>query len=258
MSRFGLLISKLTGIMNKDKEEVKESKIIQARIIVSTLSYNTSVWVVDENGKGHTPPVPDPVEEEFLVKPGDKVNGFEVLAITENFIEVNSVMEFTTGNSSTPRTQFIIEKGDSIDLNMYGVCDAVQKTSIKYVESVELTEGAANMDRRDDDYIVTKADWDISPMPEKNAQFTIKRKFSDADINRLKKGHLPEEMEDRWFFYYEDGKAYFHRSWSGNCIFIVAFNFKTNKHIVTVNRDENQYSNTDFDEDIETINDLLN
>lgn len=113
------------------------------------------------------------------------------------------------------------------------------------------------MDRRDD-YIVTKADWDISPMPEKSIQFTVKRSFSEEKIARIKKGHLPMEMEDRWFSYYEDGKAYYHRSWSGNCILIIEFNFKTNEHIVTVNRDENQYANTDINEDIDLLEDLLN
>jgi len=113
-------------------------------------------------------------------------------------------------------------------------------------------------DRRNEDYIVTKDDWDLMPMPQKNTQFTIKRKFTDAEITRLKKGHCPVEMEDRWFYYFEDGKVYFHRSWTGSCIYIVDFDFKTNRHIVTVNRDENQYSNTDIDEDKEMIFYLLN
>lgn len=108
------------------------------------------------------------------------------------------------------------------------------------------------------EYIVTKNDWDIMPMPEKNTTFKIKRKFSDTDIERLKKGHCPSEMEDKWFYYYEDGKVYYHRSWSGICVYIVELHLITNKHIVTVNRDENQYSNIDIDEDIETINCLLN
>ena len=108
-----------------------------------------------------------------------------------------------------------------------------------------------------EDYIVTKNDWDIMPMPEKNTQFTIKRKFSIDDINRLKKGHLPEEMEDRWFYYYEDDKVYIHRSWSGSCIYIVEINIKDDKRTVTVNRDENQYTNTDIDEDVETVYSLI-
>lgn len=226
-----------------DEKGIKSSGKLQARIIVSTLSYNNSIMIVDENGESHKPIVPDPVEEEFLVKSGDQVNGFEIVNVIENFIELKSYAEYTTDSDSTPNTQFVIQKGECINLKMYGVFDAVHKTVIRFVETVE--------------YIVTKADWNIEPMPEKNAQFTIKRKFTEEQIKRLKKGHIPEEMEDRWFYYYEDGKIYFHRSWSGNCIFIVEFNFKTNMHLVTVNRDENQYSNTDIDEDIELINELL-
>ncbi len=115
------------------------------------------------------------------------------------------------------------------------------------------------MDRNDerDNYIATKDDWNVEPMPKKNLKFTIKRKFSEEEINRIKKGHIPYDMDDRWFNYYEDGKGYYYRSWTGNCIFIVEFNFKTNKHVVTVNRDENQYNNTDLDEDIELINSLI-
>ena len=114
--------------------------------------------------------------------------------------------------------------------------------------------------------IATKEDWEITPMPEKNASFTIKRHFTDAELENLKAGHIPGEMEDRWFAYFEDNKLYIHRSWSGICIYIVEFKpgtkclFKCNadKHKVTVNRDENQYTCTDIPEDKEQVIELLN
>ena len=113
--------------------------------------------------------------------------------------------------------------------------------------------------------IATKEDWEIYPMPEKNTSFKIKRKFNAQEIENLKAGHIPEEMEDRWFSYFEDNKLYIHRSWSGNCIFIVEFDFRSgflskftgNKHRVTVNRDENQYNCDSIDEDIELLDELL-
>lgn len=111
---------------------------IQARIIVSILNYNNSVMIVDENGESHTLPIPDPVEEEFIVKQGDQVKGFEVLGILPNFIELKSFMEYTTGNDSRPGTHFVIEKGESINLNMYDVRDEVYRISIKYIERVEV------------------------------------------------------------------------------------------------------------------------
>ena len=31
----------------------------------------------------------------------------------------------------------------------------------------------------------------------------------------LKKGLIPQQMEDKWFIFYEDGWLHFHRSWTG-------------------------------------------
>lgn len=106
-------------------------------------------------------------------------------------------------------------------------------------------------------YIATKDDWNIDPMPEKTDTFILKRHFSKEEIANLRRGHIPDEMEDRWFCYYEDDKLYIHRSWSGICIYIVEFKSVFNRHKVTVNRDENQYGCTDVDEDIEQLNELL-
>lgn len=119
------------------KEEVKSSNELQARIFVSTLCYNNSVMIIDDNGQIQKQPIPDPVEEEIIVKQGDKVHGFEVLEILDNFIVLKSFLEYLDGNGSTPKTQFIIEKGECVNLNMYGVYDEVNKTSIKYIEPVE-------------------------------------------------------------------------------------------------------------------------
>ena len=81
--------------------------------------------------------------------------------------------------------------------------------------------------------------------------------FSKNEIDAMKQGHIPQEMEDRWFAYFEDGKLYIHRSWPGDCIYIVKFNFLTCIHIVTVNRDQNQYTCTNIKEDKDTLEYLL-
>lgn len=109
----------------------------------------------------------------------------------------------------------------------------------------------------DNRHNATKEDWETAPMPESNASFILKKKLKKDAINRLKHGHIPTEMEDRWFSYFEDNKLYIHRSWSGNCIYIVTFNTLTNRHKVIVNRDENQYACTDINEDKEELSELL-
>ncbi len=119
-------------------QKVNES--LQAEIILSELSYNNSVMILDENGEIHKQPMPDPVEEKLIVKQGDRVKGFEVLAVTANFIELSSSMEYTTANDATPRTHFFIEKGECINLNMYGVYDAVYRILISYIETVESSD----------------------------------------------------------------------------------------------------------------------
>ena len=86
--------------------------------------------------------------------------------------------------------------------------------------------------------------------------FIFDRPFSDKQMQTLRRGHIPQEMEDKWFWYMEGGRLYAHRSWTGNCIYIVEFS-ADGHHRVTVNRDPEQYSCTSVDEDIKTLNKLL-
>lgn len=135
---FKKLVDALKNRITKRKKETGALEGFQARIIVSTLSYSNLGVVADENGESHIPFVPAPVEEEFLVKNGEQVKGFEVSELTANFIVLKSSVEYTEDNASTPKTQFIIEKAGSINLRMCGVYDAVHRITIKYCEAVAL------------------------------------------------------------------------------------------------------------------------
>ena len=105
--------------------------------------------------------------------------------------------------------------------------------------------------------IAKKTDWETEEMPKERAHFRLLRHFTKEERENLKYGGIPQEMEDRWFWYYEDDTLYIHRSWTGTCIFIVHFHFLTNLHEVTVNRDENQYSSSGTKEDLDLLNSLL-
>ena len=55
-----------------------------------------------------------------------------------------------------------------------------------------------------------------------------------------------------------DGETlYAHRSWTGFCLYIIEFKPDDN-HLVTVNRNQEQYKNTDIGYDVKALNDLLN
>lgn len=105
--------------------------------------------------------------------------------------------------------------------------------------------------------IAKKSDWKITPMPTQNASFQIKRDFTKEQLNILIKGHIPQQMEDKWFWYYENDKLFAHRSWTGFCIYIIELNMTSGIHKVTVNRNPEQYKCVDIQEDSETLNRLL-
>lgn len=104
--------------------------------------------------------------------------------------------------------------------------------------------------------IARRGDWKTEPMPEQHETFVLTRSFSDAEMEALRRGNVPQEMEDKWFWYMEDRTLWAHRSWTGYCIFRIDFK-EDGAHTVTVNRDPEQYSGTSAEEDTELLNKLL-
>lgn len=102
-----------------------------------------------------------------------------------------------------------------------------------------------------------KGDWKTLDMPAENETFVLQRSFSEEQMTALRKGNIPEEMEDKWFWYMEGNTLYAHRSWTGFCVYIIEFSPDGNNK-VTVNRDSSQYTCTSVDEDRKTLNELLN
>ena len=111
-------------------------------------------------------------------------------------------------------------------------------------------------DNRSRKNIAHREDWKSEPMPDKHETFVLKRSFSDEEMKALRRGNIPEAMEDKWFWYMEGLTLFAHRSWTGYCIYQIDFKEDDN-HLVTVNRDPEQYKCTSIVEDIETLNKLL-
>lgn len=97
--------------------------------------------------------------------------------------------------------------------------------------------------------MVKKSDWKTIDMPAQTQQFTMEMHFTQSDVEQLKQGHIPEEMEDKWFLYYQDNQLYIHRSWTGICIYIVSILQESNSLVVTVNRNPEQYQETNVEKD---------
>ena len=96
--------------------------------------------------------------------------------------------------------------------------------------------------------IAKKSDWKTKSMPKAHRVIAIDIGFSPDEYEMLQKGIIPQQMEDKWFIYFEDNKLYCHRSWTGFCIYIAEFS--DNKiggsvENITINRDQEQYSEND-------------
>lgn len=106
--------------------------------------------------------------------------------------------------------------------------------------------------------IAVKSDWDTEDMPFSKAKFKLKRHFTEEEIRILKRGHIPQEQEDKWFWYCENDTLYAHRSWTGFCIYVIQLDFVSDIHRVTVNRNKKQYANRNKKEDLRQLQSLLN
>jgi ADP-ribosyl-[dinitrogen reductase] hydrolase len=62
--------------------------------------------------------------------------------------------------------------------------------------------------------IATRHMWDNYPI-DTPKKLEIDLSFNEDEFYIIQRGLIPEEMEDKWFIFYEDGWLYFHRSWTG-------------------------------------------
>ncbi len=98
------------------------------------------------------------------------------------------------------------------------------------------------------------------PMPTKHVTVPLDRVFSKDEAALLKLGFVPQEMQDKWFIYFESNVLHFHRSWTGYCIYQVFFVQEDESLRMTqaiVNREPEQYTETRTERDQETISQVI-
>lgn len=109
--------------------------------------------------------------------------------------------------------------------------------------------------------MVEKKDWKTEPLPSKKEDLGYKNFFWDADAEKIMAGHKPEDMDDKWFIYSENGWVYFVRSWTGHHIFglqLAGSPTGGSKVVASwVNTDSNQYRSPGREMDIQIINKLI-
>ena len=69
--------------------------------------------------------------------------------------------------------------------------------------------------------IATRATWKHLPIPAKRQALYLALNFTADEAQGIRRGCIPRDMDDKWSIFVEDDWLYFHRSWTGLCIFAV-------------------------------------
>ena len=107
----------------------------------------------------------------------------------------------------------------------------------------------------------TRQSWTNTPLPEKRSRLALRREFTEGEYEAIRHGLVPEQMEDKWFIFLEADTLYFHRSWTGHCIFQLTLTRTGENYAVSdalVNRDAGQYGGTDDVYDVRLLTYLIN
>ena len=101
-----------------------------------------------------------------------------------------------------------------------------------------------------------RTDWKTEFLPVKRSSIHLDRGYSTEEVKRIQCGLVPQQMEDKWFIYWEDDMLHFHRSWTGFCIYVVGFASDADGFKMVnadVNRDPEQYEETSDKRDADMI-----
>ena len=105
-----------------------------------------------------------------------------------------------------------------------------------------------------------RADWKTLPMPQKTRRLPLNLKFTGKEMNLIGHGLVPQEMEDKWFIFFENGVLNMYRSWTGYCIYRVQFKGGPHGCRATeaiVNDDPDQYEAKDDSRELDSLRALI-
>ena len=81
--------------------------------------------------------------------------------------------------------------------------------------------------------VAKSTSWKTEPMPPTDiSKIKVNICITEKDMAIIRKGHIPEAMEDHWFMYCDDDYIRYYRSWSGMCAFEAHFHKKENQYVI--------------------------
>lgn len=100
-----------------------------------------------------------------------------------------------------------------------------------------------------------RTSWQNLP-PDQPERIEIDLRFTPKQYEKLSMGMIPAQMEDKWFIFMENDWLYFHRSWTGFCIYKAQVKKDADGYLINefwAERNPEKYNNTDDSVDIETF-----
>ena len=61
----------------------------------------------------------------------------------------------------------------------------------------------------------TTESWPILAQPSLRVALAVSESYTHDEFERIKRGCIPEQMENKWFIYFEEPWLFFHRSLDG-------------------------------------------
>lgn len=104
--------------------------------------------------------------------------------------------------------------------------------------------------------VATAESWKNKAMPPERLHVDVDFRLSAYEFARLKFGHIPGMMEDKWFIYFDEGESEIrlYRSWTGYCVFRGKVEeLPGGERVITkviINDAEGQYHGASIDESI--------
>ena len=98
----------------------------------------------------------------------------------------------------------------------------------------------------------TRTSWKTLPSPSKRETLKVQMLFSDLEGERMQQGHIPDDMNDKWFIFFENGWLHFHRSWTGAHIYALRLDGSPGGVRFVegwASRDEEQYNSPGIEHD---------
>jgi hypothetical protein len=108
--------------------------------------------------------------------------------------------------------------------------------------------------------VATRETWKAFPMSASKSRLSFNREFTQEEYDRIALGLIPRSMDEKWFVFLEDNWLYFHRSWTGACVYQLRLESNGDNYSVAeawVNRDPNQYKGTDDAYDVALLSFLM-